>query len=265
MVVKAPAAPSAAATETVAPVSTDALPIIAEFVDVHRHYVMGKDNVVRALNGVSMQVKKGDYLAIMGRSGSGKSTMLNILGALDRPTSGEYRVGGRDVSKLDDDDLSDVRGREIGFIFQSFNLIPQLTVLENLEVPLFYQGRVGPESRKKAEYLADRVGLGRRLEHKPMELSGGQQQRVAIARALMNDPLFLLADEATGNLDSNTEKEILDLFDDLRKDGVTIVIVTHNPKVADRADHTLWLRDGKVDRLVDNRLASSAAGDGGHP
>jgi putative ABC transport system ATP-binding protein len=180
-------------------------PIIAEFVDVHRHYVMGKDNVVRALNGVSMQVRKGDYLAIMGRSGSGKSTMLNILGGLDRPTTGEYRVGGRDVSKLDDDALSDVRGREIGFIFQSFNLIPQLTVLENLEVPLFYQGRVGPESRKKAQYLADRVGLGKRLEHKPMELSGGQQQRVAIARALMNDPLFLLADEATGNLDSNTE------------------------------------------------------------
>jgi putative ABC transport system ATP-binding protein len=235
-------------------------PIIAEFVDVHRHYVMGKDNVVRALNGVSVQVRKGDYLAIMGRSGSGKSTMLNILGGLDRPTTGEYRVGGRDVSKLDDDALSDVRGREIGFIFQSFNLIPQLTVLENLEVPLFYQGRVGPESRKKAQYLADRVGLGKRLEHKPMELSGGQQQRVAIARALMNDPLFLLADEATGNLDSNTEREILDLFDDLRKDGVTIVIVTHNPKVAERADFTLWLKDGQVEKLVDNRAAAPAAG-----
>ena len=235
-------------------------PVIAEFVDVHRHYVMGKDNIVRALNGVSVQVKKGDYLAIMGRSGSGKSTMLNILGCLDRPTSGEYRVGGRDVSRLGDDQLSDVRGREIGFIFQSFNLIPQLTVLENLEVPLFYQGRVGPESRAKAEYLADRVGLGKRLEHRPLELSGGQQQRVAIARSLMNDPLFLLADEATGNLDSNTEREILDLFDDLRKDGVTIVIVTHNPKVADRADHTLWLRDGKVEKLVDNKLLAASGG-----
>ncbi len=239
---------------------TQERPVIAEFVDVHRHYVMGKDNIVRALNGVSMQVAKGDYLAIMGRSGSGKSTMLNILGCLDRPTSGEYRVGGRDVSRLGDDQLSDVRGREIGFIFQSFNLIPQLTVLENLEVPLFYQGRVGPESRQKAEYLADRVGLGKRLEHRPLELSGGQQQRVAIARSLMNDPLFLLADEATGNLDSNTEREILDLFDDLRKDGVTIVIVTHNPKVADRADHTLWLRDGKVEKLVDNRLLSAPSG-----
>lgn len=232
--------------------------IIAEFVDVHRHYKMG-DNVVRALNGVSMQVARGDYLTIMGRSGSGKSTMLNLLGCLDRPSAGEYRVGGRDVSRLDDDALSDVRGREIGFIFQSFNLIPQLTVLENLEVPLFYQGRVGPESRKKAEYLADRVGLGQRLEHKPLELSGGQQQRVAIARALMNDPLFLLADEATGNLDSNTEREILDLFDDLRSDGVTIVMVTHNPAVAKRADRTLWLKDGEVEKLVENDGANRPA------
>lgn len=238
--------------------------IIAEFVDVHRHYKMG-DNVVRALNGVSMKVRKGDYLTIMGRSGSGKSTMLNLLGCLDRPTRGEYRVGGRDVSKLDDDALSNVRGHEIGFIFQSFNLIPQLTVLENLEVPLFYQGRVGAESREKAEYLADRVGLGQRLEHKPLELSGGQQQRVAIARALMNDPLFLLADEATGNLDSNTEAEILDLFDDLRPDGVTIVMVTHNPTVAKRADRTLWLKDGEVEKLVTNADHAGAASAEEHP
>ncbi len=259
----ATAAAGAVATDEDARVTQSAeRTIIAEFVDVHRHYVMGK-NVVKALNGISMQVRKGDYLAIMGRSGSGKSTMLNILGGLDRPTTGEYRVGGRDVSKLNDDDLSDVRGREIGFIFQSFNLIPQLTVLENLEVPLFYQGRVGRESRAKAEYLAERVGLGKRLEHRPLELSGGQQQRVAIARALMNDPLFLLADEATGNLDSNTEKEILDLFDDLRPDGVTIVIVTHNPKVAERADQTLWLKDGQVEKLVNNRTAVAA--NGGHP
>jgi putative ABC transport system ATP-binding protein len=223
--------------------------VIAEFVDVHRHYLMG-ENVVRALNGVSVEVREGDYLAIMGRSGSGKSTMLNILGCLDRPTSGRYLVGGRDVSQLDDDALSDVRGREIGFIFQSFNLIPQLTVLENLEVPLFYQGRVGAESRRKAERLAERVGLQGRLEHKPMELSGGQQQRVAIARALMNDPLFLLADEATGNLDSNTEREILDLLDELRREGVTIVVVTHNPKVAERADRILWLKDGEVESLT---------------
>ncbi|MFM1872750.1 MAG: hypothetical protein RL398_2172 [Planctomycetota bacterium] len=239
--------------------SEDDRPIIAEFRDVHRHYLMGT-NVVKALNGVSMQVRKGDYLAIMGRSGSGKSTMLNLLGCLDRPTDGAYLVGGRDVSKLDDDALSDVRGREIGFIFQSFNLIPQLTVLENLEVPLFYQNRIGPESRAKAEKLATRVGLGGRLDHRPLELSGGQQQRVAIARALMNDPLFLLADEATGNLDSNTELEILSLLDELRSEGVTIVIVTHNQKVADRADHTLWLKDGRVEKLVDNRTGTAVGG-----
>jgi putative ABC transport system ATP-binding protein len=240
-------------------VSTDRddRPVIAEFIDVHRHYVMG-ENIVRALDGVSVQVRKGDYLAIMGRSGSGKSTMLNLLGCLDRPTSGQYLVGGRDVSKLDDDALSDVRGREIGFIFQSFNLIPQLTVLENLEVPLFYQGRVGPESRKKAAYLADRVGLGSRLEHRPLELSGGQQQRVAIARALMNDPLFLLADEATGNLDSNTEQEILGLLDELQREGVTIVIVTHNAKVAARAGRELWLKDGRVESLTERGQSAPA-------
>lgn len=232
------------------PIAADTRRVIAEFREVHRHYKMG-DNVVKALNGVSVQVHAGDYLAIMGRSGSGKSTMLNILGCLDRPTSGHYLVGGRDVSQLDDDALSDVRGQELGFIFQSFNLIPQLTVLENLEVPLFYQNRVGPESRKKAEKLADRVGLGGRLLHKPMELSGGQQQRVAIARALMNDPLFLLADEATGNLDSNTEREILDLLDELRQEGVTIVIVTHNPKVAERAERVLWLKDGVIESLTE--------------
>lgn len=240
-----------AATRTTSGSPAADLPrVIAEFRDVHRHYKMG-DNVVKALNGVCMQVRAGDYLAIMGRSGSGKSTMLNILGCLDRPTTGSYLVGGRDVSQLDDDALSDVRGQELGFIFQSFNLIPQLTVLENLEVPLFYQNRVGPESRAKAEHLAQRVGLGGRLMHKPLELSGGQQQRVAIARALMNDPLFLLADEATGNLDSNTEREILDLMDELRAEGVTIVIVTHNPKVAERADRVLWLKDGVVESLTE--------------
>jgi putative ABC transport system ATP-binding protein len=248
--------PGAAAAATAERAMADSSPVIAEFRDVKRHYRMG-DNVVKALDGVSVQVLKGDYLAIMGRSGSGKSTMLNILGCLDRPSSGSYLVGGRDVTALSDDALSEVRGHEIGFIFQSFNLIPQLTVLENLEVPLFYQGRVGAESKAKAQRLAERVGLGGRLDHKPMELSGGQQQRVAIARALMNDPLFLLADEATGNLDSNTEKEILDLLEELRKDGVTIVVVTHNQKVADRADRILWLKDGVVERLVEKRAEAA--------
>ncbi len=222
--------------------------VIAEFIDVHRHYQMG-DNVVRALNGISLEVKRGEYLAIMGRSGSGKSTMLNIIGCLDRPTAGRYLVGGRDVSEFNDRDLSDVRGRQIGFIFQSFNLIPQLTVLENLEVPLLYQDKVGPESRAKADKLARRVGLDGRLDHKPTELSGGQQQRVAIARSMMNDPLFLLADEPTGNLDSKTEQEILELLKQLQAEGTTIVIVTHNPSVAEHADRLLILRDGVVDRI----------------
>ena len=226
--------------------------VIAEFVDVERHYQMG-DTTVRALDGVSIRIHRGDYLAIMGRSGSGKSTMLNLLGCLDRPTGGRYLLGGTDVSSLNDNALSEVRGRQLGFIFQSFNLIPQLTVLENLEVPLFYQDRVGAESRAKAEELALRVGLEGRLDHRPMELSGGQQQRVAIARAMMNDPLFLLADEATGNLDSSTETEILELIDELQREGVTIVIVTHNPKVAAHSHRTIWLRDGVVDRIEENR------------
>ncbi|MHC5064328.1 MAG: ABC transporter ATP-binding protein [Planctomycetota bacterium] len=226
--------------------------VIAEFVGVHRHYQMG-ENVVRALNGVSLRIRRGDYTAIMGRSGSGKSTMLNILGCLDRPTGGDYLLGGEKVSEMTDNVLSEARGQRIGFIFQSFNLIPQLTVLENLEVPLFYQDRVGPESRAKAEELALRVGLEGRLDHKPMELSGGQQQRVAIARALMNDPLYLLADEATGNLDSNTEKEILTLLEELQAEGMTIVMVTHNPKVAERAGKTVWLKDGEIEKIVDNR------------
>ncbi|MBK8974499.1 MAG: ABC transporter ATP-binding protein [Planctomycetes bacterium] len=208
--------------------------------------------IVRALDGVSVRIRRGEYIAIMGRSGSGKSTMLNLLGCLDRPTAGEYVLGGKRVSELSDDELSVLRGKTIGFIFQSFNLIPQLTVLENLEVPLFYQGRVGAESRRKAEQLATRVGLDGRLDHKPMELSGGQQQRVAIARALMNDPLFLLADEATGNLDSRTEAEILSLLDELHGEGVTVVMVTHNERVARHAERTIWLRDGKVERIVEN-------------
>ncbi|MCC6670595.1 MAG: ABC transporter ATP-binding protein [Planctomycetes bacterium] len=219
------------------------------------------DHVVRALNGINLRIEAGSYTAIMGRSGSGKSTLLNILGCLDRPTSGQYRIGGEDVANLSDGELSEVRGQKIGFIFQSFNLIPQLTVLENLEVPLFYQGRVGAESRAKAEVLARRVGLEGRLEHRPNELSGGQQQRVAIARALMNDPLFLLADEATGNLDSKTEEEILGVLDELQREGVTIVVVTHNAKVAARAQRTVWLKDGVVESVEENlhRESSVAA------
>lgn len=232
---------------------------IAELKGVQRYYTMGQ-TVVRALDGIDLTIEKGEYLAIMGRSGSGKSTMLNILGLLDRPTQGEYSLEDRPVSGLKDTDLSALRGQKIGFIFQSFNLIPQLTVLENLEVPLFYQDRVGPESRKKAEELAIRVGLEGRLDHRPTELSGGQQQRVAIARALMNDPLYLLADEATGNLDSNTEQEILSLLDELHQEGMTVIMVTHNPAMGKRAERVVWLADGLIDRIEDHRDGSVSYG-----
>ncbi|MAE77498.1 MAG: hypothetical protein CMJ85_11595 [Planctomycetes bacterium] len=216
-------------------------------------------STVRALDGVDLEIRRGDHWAIMGRSGSGKSTMLNLLGCLDRPTGGEYYLGGTPVSTLDDDALSEIRGERIGFVFQSFNLIPQLTVLENLEVPLFYQGGAPAVARKRAEELAARVGLDDRLDHRPPELSGGQQQRVAIARSLINDPLIVLADEATGNLDSNTEMEILELLDDLAKEGKTIILVTHAEEVAERARKILILVDGKVDRIIENSDHSVAA------
>jgi putative ABC transport system ATP-binding protein len=215
---------------------------------VERHYVMGT-TTVRALDGIDFRVHKGEYWSIMGRSGSGKSTLLNILGALDRPTGGEYYLGGTAVSGLEDDDLSEIRGERIGFIFQSFNLIPQLTLLENLEVPLFYQGGSPRLARERAEMLAEKVGLAERLHHRPTELSGGQQQRVAIARAMMNDPLILLADEATGNLDTNTEQEILALLDELADEGKTVIMVTHSEEVAERAHKLLRLRDGQVESI----------------
>ncbi len=229
--------------------------ILVRLDKVERHYVMGQ-TVVRALDGVDLDIRRGEYWAIMGRSGSGKSTLLNMLGCLDRPTGGHYYLGGTSVGELDDDEISEIRGQRIGFIFQSFNLIPQLTVLENLEVPLFYQNIDPQVARARAVENATKVGLEERLDHRPLELSGGQQQRVAIARALMNDPLILLADEATGNLDSRTEQEILSLLDDLHSEGKTIIMVTHGQSVADRARRVLHLRDGKVERIVKNHEAA---------
>jgi putative ABC transport system ATP-binding protein len=192
----------------------------------------------------------GEYVAIMGPSGCGKSTLLNLLGCLDRPSSGRYLLGGDDISKLNDDDLSEIRGRRLGFIFQSYNLIQQLNVLENIEVPLFYQGRPEEEAREIAVQLATRVGLEKRLDHRPFELSGGQQQRVAIARALASDPILLLADEATGNLDSSSGREILGLFDELNAAGKTLVMVTHDPNTGERAKRLVRLRDGVLESDV---------------
>jgi putative ABC transport system ATP-binding protein len=214
-------------------------------VDLKKDYVL-KGETVRALRGVSLDVPQGDYVAIMGPSGSGKSTLLNLLGCLDKPTSGSYFLGDVDVSRLNDHQLSMIRASRIGFVFQSYNLIPQLTVVENIEVPLYYQGRVNRQTRRRCHSLAEMVGLGDRLGHRPTQLSGGQQQRVAIARSLVNDPYFILADEATGNLDSTTTAEILALFDRLNREGRTIIMVTHEDEVAAHSKRVIRLRDGVV-------------------
>ncbi|MFA7692462.1 MAG: ABC transporter ATP-binding protein [Candidatus Hydrogenedentales bacterium] len=218
---------------------------------VTKTYRMG-DTILHALHDLNLEIDEGEYVAIMGPSGCGKSTLLNVLGCLDRPSQGMYSLGGQDVSTLNDDALSEIRGARLGFIFQSYNLIQQLNVLENIQVPLYYQGRNAHESRSIALKLAERVGLGQRIHHKPMELSGGQQQRVGIARALVNDPILLLADEPTGNLDSASGVEILELFDELRRNGKTIIMVTHDPDIGLRADRIVRLRDGCLEEDVRN-------------
>ena len=211
-------------------------------------YDMGAEKV-HALRGVSARFRRGEFWAVMGSSGSGKSTMLQILGCLDRPTSGTYRLDGREVSRLGDDELSDVRLKYIGFVFQSFNLIPQLTVAENIALPLYYQGVDDAESRRRVEKYADYVGLANRLSHRPNQLSGGQQQRVAIARALATDPVVILADEPTGNLDTAMSIEIMKIFTELHAAGKTIVMVTHEDDIAAYADHRLVMRDGLIKEM----------------
>ncbi len=205
---------------------------------------------VPALKGLNFEIEEGSYTAIMGPSGSGKSTLLNILGCLDRPTAGAYILGNDDVAHMSDKELSGVRGARIGFIFQSYNLIQQLNVIENIHVPLFYQGKDISDYYDHCEKLAQKVGLGDRLDHRPMELSGGQQQRVAVARSLVNEPLMLLADEPTGNLDSTTEQEILDILDELHAEGRTLLVVTHDDAVAERASRVIHLKDGQVDKDI---------------
>ena len=219
--------------------------------DVHKLYPMGAE-VVHALAGVSLCIEAGDFWAIMGPSGSGKSTMLNILGCLDRTSRGRYCLDGHDVSTLDDDQRSELRLRRLGFIFQSFNLIPQLTVRENIELPLYYLGWEVHRSAERARELAEMVHLGDRLEHRPMELSGGQQQRVAVARSLANDPAVLLADEPTGNLDTATGVQIMELLSQLNAQGKTIVMVTHESHIAAYARRRLHMLDGKIDRVEDD-------------
>ncbi len=219
---------------------------------IEKKYVLGGEIEVRALRGVDLDIFPGSYVAIMGPSGSGKSTMLNILGCLDRPTAGEYFLGGIDVARMPDDELSEARGKRIGFIFQSYNLIAQLTVIENIQVPLIYQGKDVRLYHDHCVKLAKMVGLGQRLDHRPNQLSGGQQQRVAIARSLVNDPLMILADEPTGNLDSRTGIEVLAMIDTLNAEGKTIVLVTHDEKVASRAHRVIHMQDGLIHREVIN-------------
>ncbi len=221
---------------------------IIRLVGVEKTYHMGEVEV-RALRGVSLDVEPGDYIAIMGPSGSGKSTLLNLLGCLDRPSAGNYYLGGDDVSQMDDNELSEIRGKRLGFIFQSYNLIYQLSVVENMQVPLMYQGLDTPKYFDRCLSYAHLVGLGDRLDHRPQQLSGGQQQRVAVARSLVNDPLMILADEPTGNLDSKTGAEILDLLDQLNAGGKTIILVTHDPATAARAHRVVHMKDGVIDRI----------------
>jgi putative ABC transport system ATP-binding protein len=234
--------------------------IVIDIENITKHYIMGEETV-HALRGVTLQIHRNEYLAIMGPSGSGKSTLMNMVGCLDTPSSGRYEFNGRNVSDMDGDELAAIRNREIGFVFQTFNLLPRSTSLRNVELPLIYAG-IDPETREEraAQALRD-VGLGDRLQHKPNELSGGQRQRVAIARALVNRPSIVLADEPTGNLDSKTGEEIMSLLENLYQRGNTIILVTHEADIARHARRTVRLRDGLIesDDLAEDKKAASLA------
>ncbi len=230
---------------------------LIEIKDVTKVYDMGAVQV-RALNGIDLAIEQGEYVAIMGSSGSGKSTLMNLVGCLDTPTSGTYRLNGTEVGGLSDQQLAAIRNKEIGFVFQTFNLLPRTSALHNVELPLIYAGISRSERRKKALEALQRVGLGDRVDHQPNELSGGQRQRVAVARALVNGPSILLADEPTGNLDSKTSEEIMQLFNELHTGGNTVILVTHEPDIAAYARRQVVLKDGKV--LLDQQLPARTPG-----
>ena len=227
---------------------------LVQTVGISKHYPSGK-TIIRAVSNVSLSIERGEFIAIRGRSGSGKSTLMNLLGLLERPDCGEYALDGREVVKLSEDARATIRGRDIGFVFQLPALLPRATALENVELPLVYTGTRRGERRRRAERALDRVGLADRSHHWPNQLSGGEQQRVVIARAMVNDPALILADEPTGALDSRTSDEILSLFEDLHRDGRTIVVVTHATDVADRAQRRITLHDG---RIIEDDAASKA-------
>ena len=228
------------------PYRSNGAPII-DIGRVEKIYDLGKENVVRALDGVDLKIYENEFVAIMGPSGSGKSTLMNMLGCLDTPTSGQYLFEGEDVALMNDNELAFIRNQRIGFVFQSFNLLARATTLRNVELPLIYAGLPKWEREEKARMACEQVGLGHRLTHKPNELSGGQRQRVAVARALVNDPSILLADEPTGNLDSKTGTEIMELFDELHEQGNTIIVVTHEEHVAIHAHRFVRLMDGQIE------------------
>ena len=222
--------------------------------DIVKQFIMG-DTVLQALDHVNFSVAEGDFVAIMGPSGSGKSTMMNILGCLDRPTSGKYFLAGREVAGLSDDELAKIRNAKIGFVFQNFNSLPRMTALENVALPLVYAGVAEEERMERARIALESVGLGDRLEHKPAELSGGQRQRVAIARALVNNPAIIMADEPTGNLDTKSSYEIMDIFKELNAKGKTLLLITHEPDIGQQSKRILVMRDGRLnsdERLVEN-------------
>lgn len=216
---------------------------------IRKEYVMGAE-IIRALQGVDLVIERNEYVAIMGPSGSGKSTLMNMIGCLDSPTSGEYWLNGKPVARLRDNELARIRNREIGFVFQTFNLLPRATAIHNVELPLIYAGVNSRERRKRAEEIMERVGLGDRMKHRPTELSGGQCQRVAVARALINQPAILLADEPTGNLDTQTGSELMGLFNELHATGQTIILVTHEAEVAEHAHRSIHLRDGLIEKDI---------------
>jgi putative ABC transport system ATP-binding protein len=234
------------------------MPAIVQVIDLIKNYYMG-DVTVNVLKGLDLAFDEGDFVALMGPSGSGKSTLMNILGCLDRPTDGQYILRDRDVSEMSDDQLSEIRSSYLGFIFQAYNLLPQYTVVENIELPLVYQGiRLDEATKARCIALAEMVGLGDRLDHRPLQLSGGQQQRVAIARSLVNDPQLILADEPTGNLDSRTSQEIMEMLRDLNRSGKTIIMVTHENDIAAWARRVVRLRDGMVESDTRNDSKSFA-------
>jgi len=224
--------------------------------DLKKIYKMG-DSIVKALNGVTFDVERNEYIAIMGPSGSGKSTLMNMIGCLDTPTSGDYYLNGSSVSQMDDNELAAIRNREIGFVFQTFNLLPRTDCLQNVELPLIYSGMKSSERKERARETLEKVGLGDRTHHKPNELSGGQRQRVAIARALVNNPSILLADEPTGNLDTKTGVEIMELFEELYRAGNTILLVTHEEDIAEHARRVIRLRDGVIESDRKTQLATA--------